>query len=552
MNDLLDRFAATLVPEDSETLADVRDYIEWQAGRWPAFGPGASDDVDLRTYLLDLRTDGAGMDEATLLEKIASLKRFYEWAQAEGLVDSTPFAKFDFARPILSHDQTRRRQDALAADPQEREIARLRALNRVAQELNRSADVQTALDVTLETLVEVMGLRTAWVFLLTGVGFEAYSVGGSSASDFALVAACGLPPGLEQNDRYFLRRLPNCHCQSLLRDGRLTRAVNVVKCTRLKGAVNAAGDTQGLLFHATVPIISQGRPLGILNVATDEWQILTASDLQLLSAVGAQIAVALERARLYDLAQAQRVRLEHELEMARAVQAGLLPGQLPRIPGFSLAVDWRSAREVAGDFYDIFPLTDGRWGMVIADVSGKGAPAALYMAMVRSLIRATVEGTPRPAEVLMQVNRALFAQSSAKMFATAFYAILDPTTRTLTCANAGHNQPIVRRASAPAQTEQLPRGGLPIGMFGEVNLADETLDIAPGDVLVAYTDGLTEAFNASREMFGEERLIQIVGAHPTASPQEILDAIMAQVTAFAGGVPQSDDITLLVMRCQSS
>jgi serine phosphatase RsbU (regulator of sigma subunit) len=296
----------------------------------------------------------------------------------------------------------------------------------------------------------------------------------------------------------------------------------------------------------------QDRPLGVLNVATEEWQFLTASDLKLLSAAGMQIAVALERAYLYELAQAQRIRLERELEMARVVQAGLLPDQLPHIPGFGLAADWRSAHQVAGDFYDIFPLTDGRWGMVIADVSDKGAPAALYMVLARSLIRATVEHTAGPAETLMQVNRALFTQSSAEMFVTVFYAVLDPTARTLTYTSAGHNPPIVRRASASTKIEQLPGGGMPLGLFGEVSLTDATINLAPGDALVAYTDGLTEAFNADGEMFSGERLTHIVGAHPITSAQGLLDAIMTQVTTFVGGAPQSDDITLLVVRCQSS
>jgi len=552
MDSLLDRFAATLTPDDSEILADVRHYFAWQDGRQAAFVPSDSDDVGLRTYLLDLRAADAGADESTLRKKIASLRHFYEWAQAEGVIDSTPFDTFDFDQPILSYEQIRRRQDALAADPQEREIARLRALNRLAQALNRSADVQTALDVTLETLVKVMGLRTAWVSLLADGNALAQGTGDSPAHGFVLAAAYGLPPDLEQDDCYYLRRGPACHCQSLLRDGRLTRAVNVVECSRLKDVAEAAGDVQGLRFHATVPIISQNGPLGVLNVATDEWQFLTTSDLQLLSAAGAQIAVALERARLYDLAQAQRTRLEQELEMARAVQASLLPEQLPHIPGFDLAADWRSAREVAGDFYDVFRLPAGRWGIVVADVTDKGAPAALYMAMVRSLIRATAERARGPAGVLRQVNRALIAQSSSNMFATVFYAVLDPAARTLTYANAGHNRPIVRRASAPTSPGTLPEGGLPVGLFHEMNVDDTTVSLAPGDVLVAYTDGLTEALNADREMFGDRRLVQIVGAHPATSAQELLEAIMARVTAFAGQVPQADDITLLVMHCQST
>jgi hypothetical protein len=355
MDDLLNRLTKTLPPADGAILADVRSYLEWQAGRQATFTPSASDDVDLRTYLLELRIAGTGADQATLSKHITSLKRFYAWALAEGLIDSTPFAQFNLDPSILSRAQIRQQEDVPVSDPQQREMVRLRALNRLAGELNRSVDVQAALDAALQTVVEVLGLRAAWVSLLSDADPTTRIANAALARDFVLSATCGLPPGLEQNDRYYLRQPPDCHCQALLRAGRLTRAVNIVECTRLRSAADAAQDTQGLLFHATVPIILHGQPQGVLNFATDQWQSLMASDLELLSAVGAQVAVALERARLYDLAQAQRTRLERELEMARAVQASLLPGQLPNIPGIGLAASWRSAREVAGDFYDIFP-----------------------------------------------------------------------------------------------------------------------------------------------------------------------------------------------------
>jgi sigma-B regulation protein RsbU (phosphoserine phosphatase) len=133
-----------------------------------------------------------------------------------------------------------------------------------------------------------------------------------------------------------------------------------------------------------------------------------------------------------------------------------------------------------------------------------------------------------------------------------FYGILDPAPRTLVYAIAGHNPPIVRRAAAPARIEQLPASGPMLGLFDEVKLSDATLIFAPGDMLVMHTDGLTDTSNANAELFGDERLIQIVQAHPAASAQELLDAVMAQATAFAGGAPQSDDITLLVIGCHSN
>lgn len=550
MDDLVTRFAATLDPGDSQTLADVREYTEWQAVRRATFTPSASDDVDLRTYLLRLRMAGVAADTLTLTRKTASLKRFYEWAVAEALIDSNPFARLDIDRAILSHGKTQGRDKAAASYPQEHESVRLRALNRLAEELNRSVDVQTALDAALETVVKVMGLRTGWVSLLSDGSFITHARTPSPPHGFVLGAAYGLPPALEQNDRYYLRRPPACHCQMLLRAGLLTHAINIVKCTRLRDAANAAGDTRGLTYHATVPIISQGRSLGTINVATDEWQLLAEPDLELLSDFGGQVAIALDRARLYDLAQAQRARLEHELEMARAVQASLLPGQLPSIPGFGLAASWSPAREVAGDFYNVFPLDGGRLGIVVADVSDKGAAAALYMVIAHSLIRTKAGLTSSPAEALMLVNRDLIAQSSAEMFVTVFYGILDPATHTLTYTNAGHNPPIVRRASASNRTEVLPLGGLILGILEKVSLADATISLAPGDALVLYTDGLTEAENPQGEGFGLTRLAAAIAAAPSEA-SGLHAHVLAELAAFTASASQMDDITLLVVTSES-
>ena len=544
MADVLDEFAATLAPTDSQTLADVRGFVEWQAGRRSeSFLLDESDDVGLRTYWLQLRT--AGSSRQALRRQVASLKRFYTWATGRGLIESNPFREYNFDRPILSRDQIRRRQQTAVAEPHERELVRLRALNALAEQLNRSADLQSALDATLSTLVEVMGLRTAWAFLLTGAEGAVYTPVVRSAHDFAVVAACGLPPGLGRDDRRYLCQPPDCHCQFLMRAGRLTRAVNIVECSRLQDAVEAAGDTQGLLFHASVPLISQGRPLGLLNVATEEWQFLTAADLQLLSAVGGQVASALERVRLYEVAQAHRARLESELEMARAVQASLLPRQLPDIPGFSLAAEWRSAREVAGDFYDIFSLGGGQWGIVIADVTDKGAPAALYMAMARSLIRATAERTASPAATLLSVNQALCSHSSAEMFVTVFYAILDPAARRLTFANAGHHPPLLRHAGG--EVERLPRGSPPLGVLPDIQLADAALSLGPGEALVAYTDGLTDGENFQGDAYGTARLRETIAGAPRAEAQALLAHLLADHAAFTGGAAPLDDITLFVL-----
>ncbi len=539
---LLDQFASTLAPGEAETLGRVRAYVEWQAERLGEnFRLHDEDDVPVRTYLAHLRAAGTNREELT--QQTAALKQFYEWALAGGLIEQSPFRQFDFERPILSREQIRRRRAAFAGSALEREVGHLRALNHLAGQLNRSLDVQTTLDGTLESLVEVMRLKTAWAFVQTGAGLATSTAGRQPLHDFALAAACRLPPGLEASGRLYLRQAPDCHCQFMLRAGQMTRAVNVVECTRLQDSAEARGDNQGLLFHASVPLMIEGRPDGVLNFATEEWQFLSAADLQLLSAAGALVSSALERARLYDVVRAGRARLEVELAMAREVQASLLPHPLPEIPGYGLAAEWRAARETAGDFYDVFHLREtGRWVIVIGDVSDKGAPAALYMAMTRSLLRSRAESASGPAALLGEVNRSLIAQSSSGMFVSLFCGMLDPATGALAYANAGHNPPLLHRGDG-SLAELAPTGPL-IGVFDEPELAEKEIGLAPGDILVAYTDGLTEAVGADGEEYGLPRLMAAAGP---AEARVMLDHLVADLAAFTGNTPQLDDITLLVL-----
>ncbi len=540
--DVLERFAAALSAAETATLGPVRDYCQWQTEqRQTEFEPGADDDVFLRTYLMQRRVQGA--EHTSLRDQTTALKRFYAWARAEGLISSSPFDQFNFERPFLRRDQIRRRESALDAAPHERELLHLRALNRLAEQLNRSVDVQTALDTTLTTLVDVMRLRTAWAFVTTESGL--LRAADRPPHDFALVAACGLPPGLERDNRHYLRCPPDCHCQRFLRSGHLVRAVNVVECTRLMDSAEARGDNRGLLFHASAPLVVQDRMLGIVNVATEEWQFLTAADLQFLTVVGAQAAIALERAQLYDKLNMQHRRLERELVMAHEVQASLLPQQLPRIPGFSLAAEWRSAREMAGDFYDVFALPDGRWALVMADVSDKGAPAALYMAMTRSLIRASASLHASPAAALKEVNQQLRAYCSSGMFVTVFYAVLDAAARTLTYANAGHNPPLLRRAAG--SIEMLTRTGLLLGVFEELALSEAHLTLAPGDTLVAYTDGVTDALNPQGEEYGLTRFSAALAQAPASDAARQLTHFSGDLAAFTSDAPPFDDITLLIV-----
>jgi len=542
--DLLESFVSSLLPSDA-TASAVRDYFEWQIQHRAAdFIPSADDDVDLRAFLLYLRTNGA--DRAALEEQVAALERFYQWAQTRGVITHNPFDEYSFAHPFLTSVQVNPRQQTLPNDLNEREVERLRALSQIAEQLNSSVDIQSALDNTLRTLLQVMNLQAGWISMLTESHLSVFSAGDSPPHGFVLATACGLPPGLERDDRRFLRQPPACHCQHLLIEGRLTRAVNIVECTRLRDSRRAAGDNQGLRFHASVPLISQGKPLGLINVATAEWQFLTRADLHFLSAVSAQLVVALERAHFYEVAEARRIRLEKELQVAREVQAGLMPREMPDIPGFGLAGVWHPAREVAGDFYDIFPLDEGRWGMVIGDVADKGTAAALYMAMVHSLILSGALRHRNPAAVLREVNQMILWQSPSLIYVTVFLAVVDPKTQTLRYANAGHNPPIVRRDSGTI--ESLTRTGSAVGVFDELQMSETTITLGPGDAVVLYTDGVTEAWHPHlrNEDYGINRLTAAIAAAPRKA-DELLAHVEADLNAFTEGAPQQDDVTFLVL-----
>jgi len=268
-------------------------------------------------------------------------------------------------------------------------------------------------------------------------------------------------------------------------------------------------------------------------------------------------------------------RMERELEIAHEVQQSLLPRTIPEVPGIEIAATMRPAYEVGGDFYDVIPLSGGRVGMLVADVSDKGMPAALYMALARTLLRAhSLSARPQylsDALESVQVRRlmrsgslgALAAlgavrqtndyltehHSESSMFLTLFYAVYDPSSHLLTYVNAGHNPPLLYNATS-GQHDWLRPTDMLMGVMPQRPFEAQERHLDPNDVLVLYTDGVTEAFNAQHEMFGEERLVEAIRAHQTASAQELVPALAATVATFAGEAPQSDDITILVMRCQ--
>ena len=230
---------------------------------------------------------------------------------------------------------------------------------------------------------------------------------------------------------------------------------------------------------------------------------------------------------------------------ARAIQHALLPHALPVFAGLDLAARWEPASSFGGDYYDVMPIGDDAVAICIADVCGKGLPAALLMSNVQATTRAFMAPGVHPEHAAAAINRALCQHVSLGRFVTMFVSIYDLPTRTLRYCNAGHNPPMVFTADGVARLE---KGGLILGLFEHATFEEDTMQLKPGDLLVAFSDGVTEALSEAGEEYGEDRLLACVEAHRSRTPQELLDAIFASVREFSMGAVQSDDVTALVLR----
>jgi len=237
-----------------------------------------------------------------------------------------------------------------------------------------------------------------------------------------------------------------------------------------------------------------------------------------------------------------------ELALAGEVQASFLPREIPRIPGWQLTVILQPSRETSGDFYDIHPLPDGRLSLLVADVVDKGAGAALFMALCWTLFRTYVMEFPdEPELVLSSVNRRILEDTNAKQFVTVFYGVLDPTSGSLVYCNAGHWPPFLFKRDVDDDLGRLIRTGVPLGIFEDQNWNRGVVTLDPGDVLVFYSDGVTEAQNVNRYLFGEDRLIESIRGRLGNSALKIQDGIMKDLQGFMGDKSQTDDIVLSVL-----
>jgi sigma-B regulation protein RsbU (phosphoserine phosphatase) len=255
-----------------------------------------------------------------------------------------------------------------------------------------------------------------------------------------------------------------------------------------------------------------------------------------------------EKARLHQEALT-RQRMVQELSVAQQIQLSLLPKAPPKIDGWDFAAFYRPARQIGGDFYDFFDLPGkaNEWGIIIADVADKGVPSALYMALCRTVIRTVALTGRSPASALNRSSTLILQDSQSDLFLSALYAKLYSDTGRLIYCNAGHNPALWWRA-ARGEFEELTTRGIILGAFKDIQLEEQRVDVAPGDVLVFYTDGVTEAIDPAEHEFGLQRTREVVASIADASAQQILDAIVNAVDAFAQGAPHFDDLTLVVVK----
>lgn len=295
-----------------------------------------------------------------------------------------------------------------------------------------------------------------------------------------------------------------------------------------------------------VPLLVKNRLIGILAVFDKtEGNEFTEDDKRLLSIIAAQSAQILENARLYEQEKSLIV-MQDELKFAAKIQYELLPREAPVIPGYEVAGKSIPAQMVGGDYFDFIPIDERHHGIALGDVSGKGLPASLLMANLQATLRGQTLGTTMAKDCVVRSNKLLYQSTSSEKFVTLFYGILDHVSHELRFCNAGHDPPFLLVRGT--EVKRLRTGGIVLGILNEFPFQDEVIPISPGDFMVIYSDGIPEAMNSSKEQFGEENLQKILLERRSESAAGIIDAVVSAVRQHAGAWPQSDDMTMIVVK----
>jgi sigma-B regulation protein RsbU (phosphoserine phosphatase) len=415
--------------------------------------------------------------------------------------------------------------NALLYEETERRALEKEVLLEISKTLSAPLDLDEVLEAIFRSLRQVVRYAAAAIYLVN-----------RSSQRLELVRDTGYPEG---SDEAFRLSVGEGIVGWVAKTG---EAVIVPDVRRDPRYVSARAETRSEL---AAPLVLEGRTIGVFNLESDRLDAFHGGHLEMLAVFAAQAAVSIERTRL-TRELLDRRRLEKELAIAREIQASFLPKRAPEVPGFDLAGATQPHDEVGGDYFDFIRVSDSRLGIAIADVSGKGIPAALIMAGFRMSLLAEIRNEFTMRAVMRKVNSLLHESTERDKFVTLFYGVLDWKNRSLSFSNAGHNPPLLLRADGRVQ--YLLEGGVALGVLPDARYEERPVALHPGDVLLLYTDGVSEAELPTGEQFGTERLERCLKRLAEGTAQEILKGVVDEVTAYAGEHGVNDDLTLVVVK----
>ncbi len=416
------------------------------------------------------------------------------------------------------------------------------ALLKVAEAVNNLVDLNEILDTIVRLVPMLVGVDAVLILVWDEMRQVFYPGPTYGISPMGR----GLIDTLHIDGEEFLRMTPELEDM----DTAVERAP-----THTYYPIRMSGWLRTILNNASVafnfPLIARGRLVGAMIVGRAEANAMRFSSrrLNILNGIAQQAATAVVNNQLYR-ESAERLRLQQELDVAQKIQTSFLPDKEPNIPGCSVASFWQAARQVSGDFYDFLPLSGGRWGIAIADVADKGVPAALFMALSRTILRTVAFTRSDPAQVLMRTNEIIGKEARSDLFVTIFYGVWEPATERFIYANAGHNPPLLMRPNG--RFNELPGHGIALGVLPEIEMDSYAVHLRPGETIILYTDGVTEALNEDYDEFGMQRLRVAASGAARLNAPGIVGRITDSIRDHAGDSPQFDDITLIVMKRQKS
>jgi sigma-B regulation protein RsbU (phosphoserine phosphatase) len=416
-------------------------------------------------------------------------------------------------------------------------VDKLRMLLDITKTISRSLDLDEVLNLVMDTLDSLIPYDAAGIFL---VKCSRPLAEWDGSPDETCVFHTQAVRGYEIED---LQELQLKMGEGLIGHVALSGKPFISPDVRREPRyINARAHTRS---EMVAPIISNEEVIGVFDLESDELNAYSNDDLEVLMLLASQVAIIIEKVMLHEQL-IEKQRLQAQLEIARQVQLELLPARDPELEGFDISAYNFPTEEVSGDYYDWVRIYEDQIGIVIADVSGKGVPAALLMAFLRASLRAASHIGYAPHISMSKVNYLLWESIERNQFVTAFYGILDATNRTLAYSNAGHNPPILMEADGQARFEE--RGGVPLGMFRDSRYYEYYATIDPGQIFVLYTDGATEATNPAGEEYGRDRLVEVVRRNRELSAREIIDVLHRDLMDWTDGRGATDDVTFFVVK----